>query len=105
MTFGWRAANTGTQTIRLIFDEPQKLRSIWLVFEDSENPRTQEFVRRWSPNSGNSFPEIVRQQWNFSLPDSVREAEDYAVELSGVTMLELISAPRQEWRWRSGNAC
>ena len=41
---GWRAVNPGTQTIRLIFDEPQKLRRIWLVFEDSENTRTQEFV-------------------------------------------------------------
>ena len=28
---GWRAANPGTQTIRLIFDEPQKLRrSGWI---------------------------------------------------------------------------
>jgi hypothetical protein len=69
---GWRAADTGTQTIRLIFDEPQKLRRIWLVFEDSENVRMQEFVLRWSSDSGNSFREIVRQQWNFSAPDSVR---------------------------------
>jgi hypothetical protein len=92
---GWRAANSGTQTIRLIFDEPQKLRRIWLVFEESENTRTQEFVLRWSPDSGNSFREIVRQQWNFSSPDSVREIEDYAVELSGVTILELIIVPDQ----------
>jgi hypothetical protein len=90
---GWRAANSGTQTIRLIFDEPQKLRRIWLVFEDSENARTQEFVLRWSPDSGNSFREIVRQQWNFSPPESVREVEDYAVELSAVTALELIIVP------------
>jgi len=90
---GWRAANPGTQTIRLIFDEPQKLRRIWLVFEDSENARTQEFVLRWSPDSGKSFREIVRQQWNFSSPDSVREIEDYAVELSGVTTVELIIVP------------
>ncbi len=90
---GWRAANTGAQTIRLIFDEPQRLRRIWLVFEDSENTRTQEFVLRWSPDSGNSFREIIRQQWNFSPPDSIREAEDYAVELTGVTALELIIEP------------
>ena len=90
---GWRAANPGTQTIRLVFDEPQKLRRIWLVFEDSENARTQEFILRWSPDSGNSFREIVRQQWNFSSPDSVREIEDYAVELSGVAVLELIIVP------------
>jgi hypothetical protein len=90
---GWRAANSGTQTIRLIFDEPQKLERIWLVFEDSENTRTQEFVLRWSPDAGQSFREIVRQQWNFSPPDSVRETEDYTVELSAVTALELMIVP------------
>jgi len=90
---GWRAANSGTQTIRLIFDEPQNFKRIWLVFEDSENTRTQEFVLRWSPDSGHSFREIVRQQWNFSPPESVREVEDYAVELSAATVLELIIVP------------
>jgi F5/8 type C domain len=90
---GWRAANSGTQTIRLIFDEPQRLRRIWLVFEDSENVRMQEFVLRWSSDNGNSFREIVRQQWNFNPPDSIREAEDYAVKLSAVTALELIIVP------------
>jgi hypothetical protein len=63
------------------------------VFEDSENIRTQEFVLRWSPDSGHTFREIVRQQWNFSPPDSIWETEDYAVELSGVTVLELIIVP------------
>ena len=90
---GWRAADPGTQTIRLIFDEPQNLRRIWLVFEDSENVRTQEFVLRWSPDDGNSFREIVRQQWNLSPPESVREVEDYNVELSAVTALELVIVP------------
>jgi F5/8 type C domain len=96
---GWRASNSGAQTIRLIFDEPQKLRRIWLVFEDNENTRTQEFVLRWSPDAGHSFREVVRQQWNFSSPGSVREIEDYAVELSDVTILELIIVPD-----RSGGA-
>jgi hypothetical protein len=90
---GWRAGSPGTQTVRLIFDEAQKLKRIWLVFEDSENTRTQEFVLRWSPDGGNSFREIVRQQWNFSPPDSIRETEDYAVELSNVMILELIIVP------------
>jgi hypothetical protein len=43
---GWRAAQPGTQTIRLVFDEPQKLKRISLVFEDNEMTRTQEFVLR-----------------------------------------------------------
>ena len=90
---GWRATNPGMQTIRLIFDEPQKLRRIMLVFEDTENSRTQEFILRWSPDIESSFREIVRQQWNFSPPDSVRETEDYSVELSEVKVLELRIVP------------
>ncbi len=90
---GWRAASAGIQTIRLIFDEPQKLRRIWLVFEDTENTRTQEFVLRWSAGTGHSSREIVRQQWNFSPPNAVRETEDYTVELPGVKTLELVIVP------------
>ena len=90
---GWRAAASGSQTIRLVFDEPQRLRCISLVFEENETARTQEFVLRWSPDGGNSVKEIVRQQWNFSPPNSVREVEEYQVELSAVTILELIINP------------
>jgi hypothetical protein len=95
---GWRAAMPGTQTIRLNFDEPQKLKRIFLVFEDTENTRTQEFILRWSPDIDGSFQEIVRQQWNFSPPDSVRETEDYRVELSAVKVLELMIVPYKSGR-------
>jgi hypothetical protein len=99
--YGWRAANPGTQVIRLIFDEPQTLRRIWLVFEDTENTRTQEFVLQWSPGAGRSFREIVRQQWNFSPPNSMREIEDYTVDLCGVAILEVSIVPdkseREAW--------
>jgi hypothetical protein len=90
---GWRAAVAGTQIIRLIFDEPQNLRRIRLVFEDAENTRTQEFVLRWSADTEHSFREIVRQQWNFSQPNAVRETEEYAVEIPGVKTLELVIVP------------
>jgi hypothetical protein len=90
---GWRAADSGTQTIRLIFDEPQRLTRIALVFEETETERTQEFVLRWSPDGGRSFREIVRQQWNFSPPQTMREVEEYQVDLSGVTVFELVIVP------------
>jgi hypothetical protein len=93
---GWRAAEPGPQTIRLLFDHPQKLKRIWLVFEETEIQRTQEFVLRWSPDHGHSFREIVRQQWNFSPPGTVRETEDYTVELFDVTMLELKILPDKD---------
>ena len=90
---GWRAAAPGTQTIRLVFDQPQKVSCISLVFEEKETARTQEFVLRWSSDVGNAVKEIVRQQWNFSPPKTVREIEDYRVDLSGVTVLELVIVP------------
>jgi hypothetical protein len=94
-TRGWRAAEPGPQIIRLLFDQPQRLKRIWLVFEETESQRTQEFVLRWSPDRGRSFQEIVRQQWNLSPPGTVRETEDYTVDLSDVTVLELRILPDQ----------
>ena len=90
---GWRAADPGTQTIRLVFDDPQRLKHVSLIFEETETERTQEFVLRWSPDGGRSFREIVRQQWNFSPPNTTREIEEYQVELPAVTVLELVIVP------------
>jgi hypothetical protein len=70
-----------------------KRSGISLAFEESKTSRTQEFALRWSPDRGHSFREIVRQQWNFSSPDATHETEDYSVELSGVTLLDLIIDP------------
>jgi hypothetical protein len=90
---GWRAAEPGTQTIRLRFDKPQRFERVRLVFEEREGARTQEFVLRWSGDDGGSYREIVRQQYTFSPPDTGREVEDYAVRLDGVTALELRIVP------------
>jgi hypothetical protein len=76
-----------------VFDQPQSLRSIALLFEETETERTQEFVLRWSPDGGRSFREIVRQQWNFSPPNAIRELEEFQVSLSAVTVLELVITP------------
>ncbi|HJQ23100.1 MAG TPA: hypothetical protein VKA60_04230 [Blastocatellia bacterium] len=90
---GWRAAGPGQQTLRLVFDQPQRLRRIHLHFEEAASARTQEFVLRWSDDDGRSFREVVRQQWNFSPPATTEEVEDYHVELAGVTVLELTITP------------
>lgn len=90
---GWRAAQPGEQTIRLLFDEPLNLKRIHLLFQEDELERTQEFVLRWSPDGGQSYREILRQQYNFSPPEAAREVEDYDVNLDGVTALELKIVP------------
>ena len=90
---GWRAAQAGEQTIRILFDASRRVRRIQLLFGEDEQARTQEFVLRWSPDGGQSYREIVRQQYNFSPPGVTRESEDYAVDLAGVTALELRIVP------------
>ncbi|MHC4389200.1 MAG: hypothetical protein ACYSX1_11400, partial [Planctomycetota bacterium] len=81
------------QTVRLLFDTPLRVRRVRLVFHEDEQERTHEFVLRWSSDGGQSYREIVRQQYNFSLPDNTREIEDYAVDLVGLTALELSIVP------------
>ncbi len=92
-TSGWRAAGPGEQTIRLFFANPQRLRRILLHFVETTIERTQEYVLRWSADGGQTFQEIVRQQWNFSPEGSTSEIQDRQVELSAVTMLELSITP------------
>lgn len=89
----WRASQPGKQIIRLLFDEPQQLKHIHLVFDEHKQERTQEIVLFWSADSGQSYQEVVRQQYNFSPPTTTREVEDYKVNLVGVTTLELRIVP------------
>jgi len=90
---GWRAGQPGEQTIRVVFDESQRVRRIQLRFHESQRARTQEFVLRWSADRGQSYREIVRQQYNFSPPETMGEFEDYPVDLAGVIALELRIVP------------
>jgi hypothetical protein len=90
---GWQAGGPGEQTIRLLFDAPLRLRQIRIVFQEDEHARTQEFALGWSPDGGRSYHQIVRQQYTFSPPGTSREVEDYAVDLDGVTALELHIIP------------
>ena len=90
---GWRAAQPGEQTIRFLFDEVQKVKRIQLRFHEKHQARTQEFVLRWSPDAGTSYREIVRQQYTFSPSGTTDEVEEYTVDLTGVTILELRIIP------------
>ena len=86
---GWRASQGGEQQIRIIFDKAVSVHRIELRFHEADRERTQEFVLRWSSESGGSATEIVRQQWNFSPTGSTTEIEHYGVDLAAVSVLEL----------------
>ena len=90
---GWRAASPGRQTIRLLFAQAQRLRRIRLCFVETTLQRTQEYVLRWSAGAGQSFQEIVRQQWNFDPQGASSENETHQVDLFGVRAVELIITP------------
>jgi hypothetical protein len=90
---GWRAAEKGTQIIRIVFDNPRTLRRIRLEFSETEIERTQEFTLRWSDEAAGPFKEIVRQPWNFSPQGSTSEVEDYQVQLKNLSFLELTLKP------------
>jgi hypothetical protein len=90
---GWRAFAPGEQQIRIIFDQPVSVHHIELRFHETDHERLQEFVLRWSTESGGSATEIVRQQWNFSPTGSTTEMEQYAVNLDAVSVLELAIRP------------
>ena len=104
---GWLASERGTQSIRLVFHSPQRLRRIRLRFDEAEAERTQEFTLRWSSDGGRTFREVVRQQYTFSPAGATSEVEDLNVDLAAVTALELTIIPDQngqahaslaEWR-------
>jgi len=89
---GWRAAESGEQRLKLLFDTPQHLTKIRLIFQENEQERTQEYVLRWSAD-GTTYHDIVRQQYNFSSPDSTRQQNTYNVHLLAVSGLELHIVP------------
>jgi len=89
---GWKAGEPGTQTIRLLFDHPLRVRRIHLEFCEEQRERTQEFVLLWSNDGGRTYHELLRQQFNFS-SSATREVEDYGVELDQVSGLELRIIP------------
>ena len=54
-TQGWRAAAPGSQTCRLIFDQPQTLRCIYPWLLRKTRPAHARIRLRWSPDGGNSL--------------------------------------------------
>ena len=89
---GWRAADGGEQTIRLLFDDPQRVRRIRLEFEELEQARTQEFaLSAWA--AGEAPRLLRRQQYTFGPPTTTAEVETCEVDLEGVVGLELVIVP------------
>ncbi|HYN43744.1 MAG TPA: hypothetical protein VE129_18345 [Thermoanaerobaculia bacterium] len=90
---GWRAAGSGPQRVRVVFDEPQRIRRVRVVFEETHAERTQEFALSWIPAGEKAGQFLVRQQYTFSPGGATREVEEYTFDLQGVAALELEITP------------
>jgi hypothetical protein len=90
---GWRANVPGPQIVRIVFDRPQNVKLIRLVFREEDEERTQEFVLRWLSAADQSLREIVRQQYHFSPRGATEEVEEYRVDLQNMAILELAISP------------
>jgi hypothetical protein len=89
----WVAGEPGEQTLILAFDAPQTIRRILLEVEEPGVVRTQELQLAVSGDGGQTYRELVRQEYNFSPPGTTFEREDWAATAEGVTHLRLVIRP------------
>jgi hypothetical protein len=89
----WVAGGPGEQTLILAFDSPQSIRRIVLEVEEPEVSRTQELQLAASCDGGQTYRELLRQEYNFSPPNTTFEREDWAVSADAVTHLRLQIKP------------
>jgi hypothetical protein len=89
----WMAAEPGEQVLILAFDTPQAISKIILEVEESEVSRTQELSVAVSYDGGQTYRELLRQEYTFSPPGTTFEREAWAVTAVGVTHVQLIIKP------------
>ncbi|NJK27802.1 MAG: hypothetical protein HC925_03710 [Coleofasciculaceae cyanobacterium SM2_3_26] len=89
----WAAANPGMQTIMLAFDRPQSIRTIRLEIEETEVERSQALHFQASSDGGQTFTDVLRQEYNFSPSGTTLQQETWTVNLENITHLRLDIKP------------
>jgi hypothetical protein len=89
----WMAATSGEQTLLLAFDEPQSIRRVSIEVEETQASRTQELELAVSHDSGETYRELLRQEFNFSPGDTTFEREEWTVAADQVTHFRLTIKP------------
>ena len=95
----WVAAEPGEQTIILAFDAPQTIQQIVVEIEETDVVRTNDLQLALSGDGGQSYREVLRQEYTFSPPGTTFEREEWVIRSRGVTHLRLRIKPH-----KSGNA-
>ena len=89
----WIADGPGEQTLILVFDSPQAIRTVSLEVEELSVSRTQELTVSVSSDGGRTYRELVRQEFTFSPPSTSFEREVWSVKAEGVTHLRIDIKP------------
>ena len=87
------AGEPGEQAVILAFDAPQTIRQIILEVEETEVARTQELQLAVSNDGAQTYRELLRQEYNFSPPDTTFKREDWTVSAEDITHLRLQIKP------------
>jgi hypothetical protein len=89
----WVAGKLGEQIVTLDFDTPQEINQILLEVEELTVPRTQELQLSLSCDGGQTYRELLRQEFNFSPDGTTFEREKWTVSAQEVTHLRLVIKP------------
>ena len=97
---GWRAAESGKQTITIFLDKPRRIRRICLRFIELEVKRSQKVSLHWSKGQVKNLQLMVERWCSFDPAGSTGKTLDYKVDLVGVRVLQLVIDP-DIWRGRA----
>jgi hypothetical protein len=89
----WVAGEPGEQTVLLAFDTPLPTRHLLLEIHERETARTQELEVSVSTNGGNTYRELIRQEFTFSPPGTTCERETWTLSIDPITHLRLRVKP------------
>src|SRR5438552_111631 len=92
-TSRWISAEPGEQTVIIAFDAAQAIRSVFVEVDEPEVSRTQEMELSLSVDGGRTYRHLLRQEYNFSPPDSSHETERWSIVADGVTHLRVTIKP------------
>ncbi len=94
----WIAADPGEQTLILAFDAPQVIQHISLEVEELDVNRTQQLHLALSRDGGQTYRDVVWQEYNFAPPGTTFEREQWSVNAEGITHVQLVIRPDKSGR-------
>ena len=98
----WEAATVDSpQTLVIEFDRPRSISRLHYEVAEPAAERTQEIRIEASMDAGNSYQQVLAQDYNFSPRGASFQVEDLRVNLSQVTHLRLTIVPNKQGSGRA----